>query len=106
MIQSSFDGSCYVLNRNPQTGFSVVLALSIPVMLPTFCFGFPKQISDSCLFGIIVTQSDFGGIGVACWVLVPNFAGKNPVEALTLLGQKIPQNAFLRRESRVVGPTS
>jgi hypothetical protein len=24
----------------------------------------------------------FGGLGVACWPLVPNFAGSNPAEAV------------------------
>jgi hypothetical protein len=26
--------------------------------------------------------SGFGGLGVACWPLVPKFAGSNPVEAV------------------------
>ena len=42
----------------------------------------------------------FGGIGVACWPLVPKFAGSNPAESVGFLGRKIPQHAFLRRESR------
>ena len=28
------------------------------------------------------TQSDFGGLEVACWPLVPKFAGSNPAEAV------------------------
>jgi len=28
----------------------------------------------------------FGGLGVACWPLVPKFAGSNPAEAVGFLG--------------------
>ena len=38
-----------------------------------------------------------GGLGVACWPLVPKFAGSNPAEAVGFLGRKNPQYAFLRR---------
>ena len=31
----------------------------------------------------------FGGLGVACWPLVPKFAGSNPAEAIGFLGRKI-----------------
>ena len=48
----------------------------------------------------------FGGLGVACWPLVPKFAGSNPAEAVGFLGRKTPQHAFLRRGSKAVGPTS
>ena len=44
-----------------------------------------------------------GGPGVACWPLVPKFAGSNPAEAVRFLGQKNPQHAFLRRGSKAVG---
>jgi len=30
----------------------------------------------------------FGGLGVACWPLVPKFAGSNPAEAVGFLGRK------------------
>ena len=30
----------------------------------------------------------FGGLGVACWPLVPKFACSNPAEAVEFLGQK------------------
>ena len=30
----------------------------------------------------------FGGLGVACWHLVPKFAGSNPAEAVGFLGAK------------------
>ena len=47
------------------------------------------------------------GLGVACWPLVPKFAGSNPAEAVGFLrGEKNPQHAFLRRGSKAVGPMS
>jgi hypothetical protein len=58
-----------------------------------------------CSIGMYVASS-FGGLGVACWPLVPKFAGSNPAEAVGFLGRKNPQHAFLRRESKAVGPTS
>jgi len=51
-------------------------------------------------------MSGFGGLQVACWPLVPKFAGSNPAEAVGFLGQKNPQHAFLRRGSKAVGPMS
>ena len=55
---------------------------------------------DLCLCG-------FGGLEVACWPLVPKFAGSHPAEAVGFLGRKkIPQRAFLRRGSKAVGPMS
>ena len=49
----------------------------------------------------------FGGLGVACWPLVPKFAGSNPAEAVGFLrAKKNPQHAFLRRGSKAVGPMS
>ena len=51
-----------------------------------------------------VSKFGFGGLGVACWHLVPKFAGSNPAEAVGFLGRKIPQHAFLRRGSKDVGP--
>jgi len=48
-------------------------------------------------------RNGFGGLGVACWPLVPKFAGSNPAEAV---GRKNPQHAILRRGSKAVGPMS
>ena len=48
----------------------------------------------------------FGGLGVACCPLVPKFTGSNPAEVVGFLGRKNPQHAFLRRESKAVGPMS
>ena len=50
--------------------------------------------------------SGFGGLGVECWPLVPKFAGSKPAEDVGFLGRKIPQQAFLRRESKAVGLVS
>ena len=48
----------------------------------------------------------FGGLGVACWPLVPKFAGSNAAETFGFLGRKNPQHSFLRRGSKAVGPMS
>ena len=55
-----------------------------------------------------VTQypGGFGGLEVACWPLVPNFAGLPPAETVGFLGRKIPHHAFLRRGSKALGPMS
>jgi hypothetical protein len=53
-----------------------------------------------------IALSDFGGLGVACWPLVPKLAGSNPAEAVGFLRAKNPQHAFLRRGSKAVGPMS
>ena len=39
-------------------------------------------------FTIYTYLSGFGGLGVACWPLVPKFAGSNPAEAVGFLGAK------------------
>jgi hypothetical protein len=44
----------------------------------------------------------FGGLEVACWLLVTKFAGSNP--AVGFLRRKNPQHAFLRRGIKAVGP--
>ena len=55
---------------------------------------------------IMFRHSGFGGLGIACWPLVPKFVGSNPAEAVGFLGRKNPQHAFLRRGSKAVGPMS
>jgi len=63
-----------------------------------------------CIFLVllaVVVLSGFGGLGVACWPLVPKIAGSNPAEAVGFLrAEKNPQHAFLRRGSKAVGPMS
>ena len=39
-------------------------------------------------FQLIWLVSGFGGLGVACWPLVPKFAGSNPAEAVGFLRAK------------------
>jgi hypothetical protein len=51
-------------------------------------------------------MSGFGGLEVACWPLVPKFAGSHPAEAVGFLGRKNSQRAFLWRGSKAVGPMS
>ena len=51
--------------------------------------------------------SGFGGLEVACWPLVPKFAGSNPAEAVGFFqGEKNPQHAFLRKGRKVLCPMS
>jgi hypothetical protein len=47
--------------------------------------------------------SGFVGLEVACWPLVPKFAGSHPAEAVGLLGRKNPQYAFFQREVKQLG---
>jgi hypothetical protein len=54
----------------------------------------------------IYIYSGFGGLEVACWPLVPEFAGSNPAEDVGFFGRKNPQHAFLRRGSKAVCPMS
>ena len=55
---------------------------------------------------IFIAFIGFGCVGVACWPLVPKFAGSNPAEAVGYFGRKNPQRAFLGRGSKAVGPMS
>ena len=45
-------------------------------------------IKEYYLYPYITDISGFGGLGVACWPLVPKFAGSNPAEAVGFLGAK------------------
>ena len=53
-----------------------------------------------------LTEGGFGGLEVACWPLVPKFAGSHPAEAVGFLGRKNLRHAFLRRGGKAVGPMS
>jgi hypothetical protein len=47
------------------------------------------------------------GAEVACWPLIPKFAGSNPAEAVGFFkGDKNPQHSFLRKGSKIIGPMS
>jgi len=61
---------------------------------------FPTKLFFVCYRHVDV----FGGLEVACWPLVPKFAGSNPAEAVGFLGRKNRQPAFLRRGSKAVVP--
>jgi hypothetical protein len=50
--------------------------------------------------------SGFGGLEVACWPLVPKFAGSHPGKAVGFLGRKNSQHAFLWKGNKAVGPMS
>jgi len=67
---------------------------------------YSRNTGTECFKHGIYCPCGFGGLGVACWPLVPKFAGSNPAEALGFLERKIPQHAFLRRGSKAVGPMS
>ena len=57
--------------------------------------------------GLKQARSGFGGLEVACWPLVPKFAGSNPAEAVGIFrAKKNPQRAFLRKGSKAVCPMS
>ena len=49
---------------------------------------YSNQCGLSDLYRSILYISGFGGLGVACWPLVPKFAGSNPAEAVGFLGAK------------------
>ena len=55
-----------------------------------------RFISDSSVphvFDLILPWSGFGGLEVACWPLVPKFAGSNPAKAVEFLRvNKNPQH--------------
>jgi hypothetical protein len=67
-----------------------------------------RELNFVCFFHKVVKyiQSRFGDLEVACWLLVPKFAGSHPAEVVGFLGRKNPQHAFLRRGSKAVGPMS
>ena len=58
------------------------------------------------IFTCYIPLYSFGGLGIACWPLVPKFAGSNPAEAVGFLGRRNPQHALLQRGSKAIGPTS
>ena len=55
--------------------------------------------------GLWLLTSGFGGAEVACWPLIPKFAGSSPAEAVGFLkGDKNRQH--LRKGSKIIGPMS
>ena len=49
---------------------------------------------------IYIFVSGFGGLGVACWPLVPKFAGSNPAEAVGFLRGEKKSSARLPSEGK------
>jgi len=58
-----------------------------------------KALLDKSTAGVYISLSGYGGLEVACWPLVPKFAGSHAAEAVGFLERKNPQHAFLRRGS-------
>ena len=61
----------------------------------------------SVIFEGYNVMNGFGGLGVACWPLVPKFAGSNPAEAVGFLRAKkssarLPSEGKESRRSHVV----
>ena len=92
-VAESFNMTCYCSTRGPN-------------LIKVFIFTFLKM--TSVLHFVLYTLHviGFGGLEVACWPLVPKFAGSNPAEAVRFLRAKNPQRAFLRRGSKAVCPMS
>ena len=75
-----------MLEQNP-----VILLSSWINMTFVSCFGIKKKLTY-CMF-VSLGLSGFGGLEVACWPLVPKFAGSNPAEAVGFLRvNKNPQH--------------
>jgi hypothetical protein len=53
---------------------------------------------------IPLSISGFGGLEVACWPLVPEFAGSHPAEAVGFLGRKKSSARLPSEKSKAVGP--
>jgi hypothetical protein len=52
---------------------------------------------------VTVWESGFDGLEVACWSLVPKFAGLYPAEAVGFLGRNNSHHAFLWRGIKAIG---
>jgi hypothetical protein len=63
-----------------------------------------ERVATGIVIAVRVYECGFGGL--ACWPLVPKFAGSNPAEFVGFFGRRNPQHAFLRRGSEAVCPMS
>jgi len=81
------------LHHNICVPCPVELNLMWPINVEISCNDISFNFSYVMLYGS-------SGLKVACWPLVPKFAGSNPPETVGFLGRKNPQNAFLRRGSK------
>jgi hypothetical protein len=69
-------------------------------------FVFPPRYYANCVF-ITLTATASVVWWLACWPLVPEFAGSYPTEAVGFFPTwKNPQHAFLRRGSKIIFPIS
>jgi len=82
-------------NRNPVKILSLNFTFKFIVLLAS------RSVRLIYIYIYIYIANGFGGLGVACWPLVPIFVGSN--RSRQILGQKNPQHAFLRRGSKAVG---
>ena len=73
---------------------------------PSDYFARSEVLTAASVYDSSLPWSGFGGQEVACWLLVPKFAGSHPAEAVGFFGRKNPQHAFLRRGSKANGPMS
>ena len=75
----------YISGPEKQKGLSLILSylrkyvIFLRISSALECRFFQVQILSHC---------SFGGLGVACWPLVPKFAGSNPAEAVGFLRAK------------------
>ena len=69
-----------------------------------FLFFTDLRLKESDIDICVTYSSGFGGLEVACWPLVRGF--KPGRSRRIFKGEKNPQNAFLRRGSKAVGPMS
>ena len=62
---------------------------TLPVGTISFYGSYERtEVQRKIKYLIVAYNSGFGGLGVACWPLVPKFAGSNPAEAVGFLGAK------------------
>jgi hypothetical protein len=61
---------------------------SITYPVPVLCKFHVRIGNVGFIYMYIYSQNGFGGLEVACWPLVPKFAGSNPAEAVGFLRAK------------------
>ena len=58
------------------------------------------QFFEDILGAVVTVTGGFGGLGVACWPLVPKFAGSNPAEAVGFFKGEKKSSACLPSEGK------
>ena len=93
--------------RNAQLTHTSELETCVSSVHNILCQSWLMQLNSyQPMFYLQYVYFGFGGLGVACWPLVPKFAGSNPAKAVGFFGRKNPQHAFLRRGSKAVDSMS